>query len=52
MVISYDDKVDYCRVTTDDSEISPTIRTTKSEFETLRANSGWLELDINRNKNK
>jgi hypothetical protein len=45
MVIFYDDKVDYCRVTTDDSEISPMIRTTKSEFDTIRANSGWLELE-------
>lgn len=45
MVIFYDDKVDYYRVTTDDSEISPMIRTMKSEFETIRANSGWLELE-------
>lgn len=33
MVIFYDDKVDNFRVTTEDSEISPMIRTTKSEFD-------------------
>jgi hypothetical protein len=45
MVIFYDDKFDYCKVTTDDSEISPVIRTTRSEFDAIRTNSGWLELE-------
>lgn len=42
MAIFYDEKVDYCKLTTDDSEISPMIRTTKSEFDAISANS---ELD-------
>jgi hypothetical protein len=41
MVIFYDDKVDYCKVTTDDSEINPVIRTTRSEFDAIR-DKQWM----------
>jgi Zn-finger domain-containing protein len=44
LVIFFDDKVDYCEITTDNSEISPMIRTTKSEFNTIKENNGWIEL--------
>jgi hypothetical protein len=36
--------VDYCKVTANDSEIIPMIRTTKLEFDMIRANNGWLQL--------
>ena len=52
MVIFYDEKVDYCKVTTDDSEIGPMIRTTKSEFDTIRANNGWMDLNDNQEQNR
>jgi hypothetical protein len=44
LVIFSDDKVDYCEITTDNSEISPMMRTTKSEFNTIKENNGWIEL--------
>ena len=47
MAIFYDEKVDYCKLTTDDSEISPMIRTTKSEFDAISANSDWIEMKDN-----
>ena len=50
MVIFYDDKVDYCRVTTDDSEISPMIR--NRNLRLLGQTVDGLSWRINRNKNK
>jgi hypothetical protein len=44
LVIFFDYKVDYCEITTDNSEISPMMRTTKSEFNTIKENNGWIEL--------
>jgi hypothetical protein len=44
LVIFYDGKVDYCKVTANDSEMTPMMRTTKSEFDMIRANKGWQQL--------
>jgi hypothetical protein len=52
LVIFYDEKVDYCKVTNDDSEIGSMIRTTKSEFDTIRSNNGWMDLNDNEERKR
>jgi hypothetical protein len=52
LVIFYDEKVDYCKVTNDDSEIGSMISTTKSEFDTIRSNNGWMDLNDNEERKR
>ena len=45
LVIFYNDRVDYCKVTSDGSQIEPMLRTTRKDFESFSANQAWRELN-------
>src|SRR5437016_4268063 len=45
LISSYNDRVDYCKVTSDGSQIEPMLRTTRMEFESFSANQTWRELN-------
>ena len=45
LVIPYNNRVDYCKVSSDGSQTEPTIRTTKADFQIFRANQNWVELN-------
>jgi len=44
LVVSYDNHIDYCKVNRDGLQIEPMIKTTRTDFESLRANQNWKEL--------
>lgn len=44
LVISYNNRVDYCKVTSDGSQMEPMIRTTRTDFQIFSANQNWIEL--------
>jgi hypothetical protein len=44
LVISYNNDVDYCKVTKDSSQIEPLIRTNRTEFQIFSAKQNRMEL--------